>query len=540
MPDVSSIQLPDGSVFDFKDTYARDSSFSLYPGVSIEQNTNLNDFKTPGNYYCETAGIAATVTNAPWTNRAFKLVVTQVVPTVIRVFQLAIPNMVQTNVSPIMAYRYFNGSTWSNWVNIRDADTVNSHTVMSDVPANAVFTDTTYTPASEAPLMDHTTAAVGTSEKYAREDHVHPRDSKVLSLIEPETTIPSSANLNTYYAAGTYLCESSTIAETLLNAPLTDSGFELIVIRTSSASVKGYQIVLSTESISNNATIYFRYYQSTKLWSKWFDIRNPDTVNSHTVESDVPADVAWDYIDGVRRTKLEFVNGNISSTSGGNSTANQSARLRTNLYYTIKPDYGFAINVPSGYRVYTYLYSDASSAGFIKNYSWRTGYVNFAPGDIGSATYVRFVLSNLESTAISPTEITDMYITDYLNADPDVYRIGDTYTPSGGIVLSAYKTDSSSTTGLLSFSFTLPKRIGGMISTVTVDSLKIRVCRSSGYLTGYSATAGTDVTGSDYTVTASIRADNIVSVNVSHSDFATLSAGEALTVYAASASFTFS
>ncbi len=36
--------------------------------------------------------------------------------------------------------------------------------------------NTTYTPASAAPLMDGT-AAVGTSAKYAREDHVHPHDS---------------------------------------------------------------------------------------------------------------------------------------------------------------------------------------------------------------------------------------------------------------------------------------------------------------------------------------------------------------------------
>lgn len=37
-------------------------------------------------------------------------------------------------------------------------------------------TSATYTPASAAPLMDGT-AAVGTSTKYAREDHVHPSDT---------------------------------------------------------------------------------------------------------------------------------------------------------------------------------------------------------------------------------------------------------------------------------------------------------------------------------------------------------------------------
>lgn len=44
-------------------------------------------------------------------------------------------------------------------------------------------TDTTYTPASETPLMDGT-GAVGTSAKYAREDHVHPSDSYKVDKVD--------------------------------------------------------------------------------------------------------------------------------------------------------------------------------------------------------------------------------------------------------------------------------------------------------------------------------------------------------------------
>ena len=47
-------------------------------------------------------------------------------------------------------------------------------------------TDTTYTPASANPLMDGT-AAVGTSVKYAREDHVHPSDT---------SRVPTSRTVN--------------------------------------------------------------------------------------------------------------------------------------------------------------------------------------------------------------------------------------------------------------------------------------------------------------------------------------------------------
>lgn len=67
-------------------------------------------------------------------------------------------------------------AAWTLLYPITNATTVNNHTVNSDVPANAVFTDTTYTAASATPKMDGT-GAVGTSAKYAREDHVHPSDT---------------------------------------------------------------------------------------------------------------------------------------------------------------------------------------------------------------------------------------------------------------------------------------------------------------------------------------------------------------------------
>lgn len=63
--------------------------------------------------------------------------------------------------------------------NIKDATArglLNGHSVRVDVPSNAKFTDTTYTAATANPLMDGT-VAVGTSAKYAREDHRHPSDT---------------------------------------------------------------------------------------------------------------------------------------------------------------------------------------------------------------------------------------------------------------------------------------------------------------------------------------------------------------------------
>lgn len=86
-------------------------------------------------------------------------------------------------------FMYIDGEVRAVWpysLRAGDADTVSGHTVGIDVPANAKFTDTTYTPASASPKMDGT-AAVGTSAKYAREDHVHPTDT---------SRVPTSRKVN--------------------------------------------------------------------------------------------------------------------------------------------------------------------------------------------------------------------------------------------------------------------------------------------------------------------------------------------------------
>ena len=63
-------------------------------------------------------------------------------------------------------------------------DTVTADSMLSGVTAHGANGEQIYgtmsqvTPATATPLMDGT-AAVGTSIKYAREDHVHPHDSSI-------------------------------------------------------------------------------------------------------------------------------------------------------------------------------------------------------------------------------------------------------------------------------------------------------------------------------------------------------------------------
>lgn len=76
-----------------------------------------------------------------------------------------------------------------------NAATVGGHTVGCDVPANAVFTDTKYTAASAAPKAPGT-AAVGTSAKYAREDHVHPAQTSVSGNAGTATKLATARKIN--------------------------------------------------------------------------------------------------------------------------------------------------------------------------------------------------------------------------------------------------------------------------------------------------------------------------------------------------------
>lgn len=164
--------------------------------------------------------------------------------------------------------------------------TVNGHTVQSDVPANAVFTDTTYTPASANPLMDGT-AAVGTSTKYAREDHVHPRDSKVAALEYDVTEISTGDDLDDYITPGTYYCATATIASNVSNIPEgVGAAFKLYVIGIIPS--RYYQLLL----FNNDAHLMFYRYYYNGSWFSWHEVDNPSKVNGHNVLSDVPANLA--------------------------------------------------------------------------------------------------------------------------------------------------------------------------------------------------------------------------------------------------------
>lgn len=82
--------------------------------------------------------------------------------------------------------------------------------------------------------------------------------------LNPETLIPSGADLNTYTTPGTYLSQNKTISASLTNCPHTTSGFTLLVMQVASSD---YRQIL----IANSAAclVYMRHFNASNTFDSW-------------------------------------------------------------------------------------------------------------------------------------------------------------------------------------------------------------------------------------------------------------------------------
>ena len=228
-------------------------------GTELVNGTNLNTITSPGNYYFTGVG---TITNAP-INTAFKMEVIRIVSgDYNNVCQIIFSfNGTATNIQNIY-YRYYASNLgptkWSNWQSVSNAFTVNNHTVLSDVPIDAYF-------------------------------------KNILARTSRES-ISAGTDLNDIKTVGIYRSTSSVI-----NSPLSDStyDFTMFVVEGYSYAHGCFQIIFPADGDTNSiytSDVYFRRYSPYATdpgWSDWVNIRNPELVNSHTVESDVPANAVF-------------------------------------------------------------------------------------------------------------------------------------------------------------------------------------------------------------------------------------------------------
>ena len=177
--------------------------------------------------------------------------------------------------------RLCTNGTWSNWQTRR-------------------FTDTTYTPASAAPLAPGT-AAVGTSAKYAREDHVHPAQTSVSgssgSCTGNAATATKLATSRTIAVAGDIVGSGSFDGSTNLSISATRRG---AIVGQSSGTVSESSIWYQVgyyESSTANEDVYISFHVYTGYGDKTNNVgilsahfRTGSTVGTHS-----SAELVWEY-----------------------------------------------------------------------------------------------------------------------------------------------------------------------------------------------------------------------------------------------------
>lgn len=95
---------------------AMHSLVGIYAGAvgssyRISSNANLDSYKTGGTYWCINGDIAKTLTNCPYTNSNFLLLVFS--PHSSHCFQIILPTQTNTNVA--LYFRACNSGTWGPW-----------------------------------------------------------------------------------------------------------------------------------------------------------------------------------------------------------------------------------------------------------------------------------------------------------------------------------------------------------------------------------------------------------------------------------------
>jgi len=177
----------------------------------------------------------------------------------------------------------------------------------SDITALGIpAQDTTYTPASNTPTADSTNGSVGSSEKYAREDHVHPKSTIYAEASHShEATEVTDANAANYSHIGSLSANATQQAinnaiNTIIGTLSNIQAIQVVDTKpTASASTMGKLYIVSENSKVN---VYYTKQSgsgssATYSWQKmdadildelsisWNDVQNKPTSftpSSHT------------------------------------------------------------------------------------------------------------------------------------------------------------------------------------------------------------------------------------------------------------------
>lgn len=204
------------------------------------------------------------------------------------------------------------------------------------------------------------------------------------------------------------LADFQQVAESAVSSMIIDSAF-------STSSTNPVQNKIITEALYSIAPLFdinssyvvgdYVWYNS-KLLCFIADHASGSYPSTDAVEAPITETVSRMYnaIAVSKTASVTWINGNINSSTGANSTTNQTIRLRENTY--LYSDMGATISIPTGLRAYLYYYASDSQASFVNAQGWLTGFV-YIPAN----KYFRVVISLTANTAISPSDASGVVIT---------------------------------------------------------------------------------------------------------------------------------
>lgn len=211
----------------------------------IAAETDLDTLQDAGFYFVHQSSRAATLVNAP-TTKAFFLLVGKHAGTYQRVVEF------NTSGAKIYFRNFYYEQGWGSWA--REYTT-------SDMPAPADIGAAASGHKHSASDITSGTLPIARGGTGASTADAALASLGAHSLGAKGTEIASETDLDTINTAGDYYVASATIAATLVNTPLTSSGFRLVVEKGYTSNyVRQYAVGVGT-------SIFTRYYQTS--WSEW-------------------------------------------------------------------------------------------------------------------------------------------------------------------------------------------------------------------------------------------------------------------------------
>ena len=313
-----------------------------------------------------------------------------------------------TNTTSILS----NGNVYLN--SVENDDVTSSHKiygqdatfVTTDANGNIVITstNTTYDAATANPLMDGTTA-VGTSAKYAREDHVHPHDSTKVDVV-------SGKGLSTEDYTTTEKNKLSGIAE---NAEVNQFAFSNVAVSTTTIAANaktdtltltaGSNVTLTPDATNKKVTIaatnsntipsgYCTTAASTAAKTAsftYFSLKNPCYLQFVIRYSNTKAAALTMAVNSTAAKPI-YIDGQPSSSTNYTLPAGSYFVYYDGTAYQFRTDAKIPGFIMSSYNCYTSSYTDNSElslAGILKAQSsdsykrvYHSPYVSMRPYEL--------------------------------------------------------------------------------------------------------------------------------------------------------------